>query len=84
MEVQSSRTGEPLSVDSSTWKATHNSRKNTMNTMSSPHCHRCNDEFEIALHVLQDCPIASSVWLNVVKMENRTVFEIVILWNGST
>ena len=42
--------------------------------LGSPMCYFCGDELETTLHVLRDCPIAMSIWMNTVKVANRGWF----------
>lgn len=37
-------------------------------------CHRCPDIKESLLHVLRDCPQATTMWMEIVPVSKRTMF----------
>jgi ribonuclease HI len=78
----------PERVRSFMWLVRHdrlitNYRKNKMH-IGDPWCNHCVDVVEDTLHVLRDCPLAKSVWCNLLNDEARDCFFTAALadWTG--
>jgi hypothetical protein len=68
----------PERIRSFIWLVRHdrlitNYRKSKMHIVE-PWCTHCVDIIEDTLHVLRDCPLAKSVWCNLLNNDTREFF----------
>lgn len=55
-----------------------NEKKNKMQ-LGGFFCSHYGTEMESIIHVLSDCPLTFSTWTNVIKLDMRDYFLLVIL-----